>query len=80
VAPLITRALPLSPAEKEELHSLDIETLVRFFSNPIRFLLQQRLGIYLEEAAGLTERREDFKLNPLDQYLVGAWQCRHFLL
>ncbi len=71
VAPLITRALPLSPAEKEELHSLDIETLARFFSNPIRFLLQQRLGIYLEAAAGLTERREDFKLNPLDQYRVG---------
>jgi exodeoxyribonuclease V gamma subunit len=71
VQQLITSALPLTPAEKEELHSLDIETLVRFFSNPIRFLLQQRLGIYLEETAGLTERREDFELNPLDQYQVG---------
>jgi exodeoxyribonuclease V gamma subunit len=70
-APLITRTLPLTPPEKEELHSLDIETLIRFFSNPVRFLLQQRLGIYLEEAAGLTARREDFELNPLDQYLVG---------
>ncbi|MGD8471994.1 MAG: exodeoxyribonuclease V subunit gamma, partial [Desulfobacteraceae bacterium] len=70
-APLITRALPLALAEKEELHSLDIEALIRFFSNPVRFLLQQRLGIYLEEAAGLTARREDFEINPLDQYLVG---------
>ena len=69
--PLITRILPLSPAEKEELHSLDIDSLVRFFSNPIRFLLQQRLGIYLHDTAGLTARREDFELNPLDQYLVG---------
>jgi exodeoxyribonuclease V gamma subunit len=34
-------------------------------------LLQQRLGIYLEEAAGPTARREDFEINPLDQYLVG---------
>jgi exodeoxyribonuclease V gamma subunit len=71
VQPLITSALPLTPAEKEELLSIDIETLVRFFNNPIRFMLQQRLGIYLKETAGLTERREDFELNFLDQYLVG---------
>jgi exodeoxyribonuclease V gamma subunit len=69
--PLITRVLPLSPVEKEQMHSLDIETLVRFFSNPIRFLLQQRLCLYLHDTAGLTARREDFELNPLDQYLVG---------
>jgi exodeoxyribonuclease V gamma subunit len=69
--PLIRRALPLTPHEREELHLLDIETLLRFFSNPIRFLLQHRLGIYLEETAGLTKRREDFELNFLDQYLVG---------
>jgi exodeoxyribonuclease V gamma subunit len=69
--PLITGVLPLGPAEKEELHLVDIETLVRFFSNPIRFLLQQRLGIYLHDTVGLTARREDFELNPLDQYLVG---------
>jgi len=71
VPALITSALLLTPPEKEELHSLDIETLIRFFSNPIRFMLQQRLGIYLEETAGLANRREDFELNFLDQYLVG---------
>jgi exodeoxyribonuclease V gamma subunit len=70
-SPLITRALPLTPPEKEVLHSLDIETLSRFFGNPIRFLLQQRLGIYLEKTAALADRREDFELNSLDQYLVG---------
>ena len=70
-APLINSALPLTLPEKEELQSFDIETLIQFFSNPVRFLLQQRLGIYLEEAAGLTARREDFELNPLDEYLVG---------
>ncbi|MDH3884909.1 MAG: exodeoxyribonuclease V subunit gamma, partial [Desulfobacterales bacterium] len=71
VPPLITGALLLTPPEKEELHSLDIETLIRFFSNPIRFMLQQRLGIYLEETAGMVDRREDFELNFLDQYRVG---------
>jgi exodeoxyribonuclease V gamma subunit len=70
-APLITRALPLTPPEKEELYSLDIETLSRFFSNPIRFLLQHRLGIYLEKTATLADKREDFELNFLDQYRVG---------
>jgi exodeoxyribonuclease V gamma subunit len=71
VPPLITSDLLLTPPEKEELHSLDIETLIRFFNNPVRFMLQQRLGIYLEETAGLVDRREDFELNFLDQYLVG---------
>jgi exodeoxyribonuclease V gamma subunit len=70
-SPLITRALPLTPPEKEVLHSLDIETLSRFFGNPIRFLLQQRLGIYLEKTAALADKREDFELNFLDQYRVG---------
>ena len=69
--PLISRTLPLTPLEKEELHLLDIEMLLQFFSNPIRFLLQHRLGIYLEETPGLTKRREDFELDFLDQYLVG---------
>jgi exodeoxyribonuclease V gamma subunit len=71
ILPLITSILPLTQPEKEELHSLNIETLIRFFSNPTRFLLQQRLGIYLEETAGLVDRREDFELNYLDRYLVG---------
>jgi exodeoxyribonuclease V gamma subunit len=70
-APLIDRALPLTLPEKEELQALDIETLIRFYRNPVRFLLQQRLGIHLEEAEGLTARREDFELDPLDHYLVG---------
>ncbi len=71
LAPLIKGPLPLTAPEKEELQSLDIETLARFFGNPIRFLLQQRLGIYLEETAGLADKREDFELNYLNQYLVG---------
>jgi exodeoxyribonuclease V gamma subunit len=70
-APLIRGTLPLTPPEKEELKSLDIETLACFFSNPIRFLLQHRLGIYLEETVSLADKREDFEFNYLDQYLVG---------
>ena len=69
--PLITGAIPLTAPEKAELRKLDIESLCRFFSHPTRFLLQQRLGIYLEQATALTERREDFELNNLDQFRVG---------
>jgi exodeoxyribonuclease V gamma subunit len=69
--PLITRAIPLSAPEKAELHTLDIESLCLFFSHPTRFLLRQRLGIYLEQAAALPEKREDFELNYLDQFHVG---------
>jgi exodeoxyribonuclease V gamma subunit len=69
--PLITSKLPLTATEKEELRQLDIETLCRFFSNPAKFLLQQRLGIYLDQKATLTEKREDFELSFLDRYLVG---------
>jgi exodeoxyribonuclease V gamma subunit len=70
-APLITSELPLTATEKEELRQLDIETLCRFFSNPAKFLLQQRLGIFLDQTETLTDKREDFELNFLDRYLVG---------
>jgi exodeoxyribonuclease V gamma subunit len=33
-------------------------------------VLQQRLGIYLEQADALTEKREDFELKPLDQFFI----------
>ena len=69
--PLISRILPLSATEKNEWHNLDIESLCRFFSHPIKFLLQQRLGIYLEKADALADQREDFDLDFLDRYLVG---------
>ncbi|MGD8797124.1 MAG: exodeoxyribonuclease V subunit gamma [Desulfobacterales bacterium] len=70
-SPLITDTIPLTAAEKTEWHNLDIDSLCRFFSHPTRFLLEQRLGIYLEQTAVLTEKREDFELDPLDQFHVG---------
>jgi len=69
-AQFITRGLTLTPEEKKTLHHLDLETLCRFFSNPARFVLQQRLGIYLDETKTLTGKRENFELNFLDKYLV----------
>jgi exodeoxyribonuclease V gamma subunit len=69
--PLIIGAIPLTTSEKAEWRNLDIESLCRFFSHPTRFMLQQRLGIYLEQTNVLTAKREDFKLEPLDKFHVG---------
>ena len=69
--PLIVDAIPLTPPEKEHLHQPQIETLCRFFGSPATFLLQQRLGLYLEETSVLTDKCEDFELTPLEKYRVG---------
>jgi exodeoxyribonuclease V gamma subunit len=63
--PLLTDRLP--PAG-DEWRAVSIETLVRFFRNPARFLLQERLGIRLEESEGLIESREPLVLDRLEAY------------
>ena len=70
-APFLTGGIPLTVSEKELARQPQVETLCRFFSSPARFLLQQRLGIYLEEASVMTDKSEDFELTALDKYLVG---------
>ncbi len=74
--PLIPSTIPLTGPEKEQVYQPQMETLCRFFANPAKFLLQQRLGIYLEETSVLTDACEDFELNPLDNYLVGQNMVR----
>lgn len=57
--PLFTA--PLSEPDSTY-RSLDLETLTQFFQHPCRFLLQRRLGVELQEGAGLLETREPFVL------------------
>jgi len=45
-----------------------VDQLVRFYRNPARFLLQERLGIRLEESEGLVESREPLVLDALEAY------------
>src|SRR6185436_2615817 len=56
------------PPAGDEWSAVSIETLVRFFRNPARFLLQERLGIRLEESEGLIESREPLVLDRLEAY------------
>jgi exodeoxyribonuclease V gamma subunit len=66
----ISGKLSMTPAEEQEWKSLDIDTLGLFYSNPIKFLLEKRLGIFFEQGAARLEDRENFELTSLDRYAV----------
>jgi exodeoxyribonuclease V gamma subunit len=55
---------------EEEWRRVDLDQLCRFFNNPTRFLLNRRLGIYLEERASILEDREAFDIKGLEKYLL----------
>ena len=63
------------PEAEPERRTIDLGQLVRFFSNPTRFLLQLRLGIYLGEGGVRLHSREPFSVDPLER-----WQLRKQLL
>ncbi len=54
----------------EEHKTVDLEDLCSFFGNPAKFLLNKRLGIYLEERAWILEDRECFDIKGLEKYLL----------
>ena len=54
-----------------EWKNLDIDTLCTFISNPAKFFLEKRLGIYLTEPDPVSEEKENFSLNGLDKYILG---------
>lgn len=61
----------LPPAE-ETFKQLSLGDLVRFFENPSRYLLQQRLGLFFGETEVISEEREPFELKGLDGYKLGV--------
>jgi exodeoxyribonuclease V gamma subunit len=54
----------------DEFRKLEIETLCAFFSHPVRFLLQRRLGIYLDESTDSVDEKENFSINGLEKYKI----------
>lgn len=56
------------PEPEAEWRTVELESLIRFFRNPARYLLRQRLGIRLEEAQKEVDSREPFALEPLALY------------
>jgi exodeoxyribonuclease V gamma subunit len=61
---LATEIAPPSAEWKD----VPLPKLLRFFDNPARFLLENRLGIRLEDIATPLEERESFAIEGLDSY------------
>ncbi len=61
---LATEIAPPSAEWKD----VPLPKLLRFFDNPARFLLENRLGIRLEDIATPLEEREPFSVEGLDSY------------
>jgi exodeoxyribonuclease V gamma subunit len=61
---LATEIAPPSPEWRE----LPLPRLLRFFDNPARFILENRLGIRLGDIATPLEEREPFGVDALDSY------------
>ena len=58
---------------------MPIGDLISFFQHPAKFLLRNRLGIYLREEDVLTEDREPFELDSLDEYQIGQELLQRYL-
>ncbi len=54
----------------EEWKTVEIDDLCRFFRNPARFLLNRRLGIFLDQSALLLEEKEPFDVKGLERYIL----------
>ncbi len=47
---------------------IDVNQLCRFLANPAKFLLNERLGIYLNEDEALFDETEPFEVKGLEKY------------
>ncbi len=53
---------------EETWRKVDLQDLCSFFAHPAKFLLNRRLGIYLEERSAFPEEREPFEVKALERY------------
>ena len=58
-------ALPVAPRTE-----VALDDLIRFFEHPVRAMLQNRLGLYLDERDDQAADRERFSLDGLDNYAL----------
>ncbi|MBT8350591.1 MAG: exodeoxyribonuclease V subunit gamma, partial [Deltaproteobacteria bacterium] len=47
------------PAPSDDFRNIEIETLYTFFAHPLKFLLQRRLGVYLDKSADTIDDKEN---------------------
>jgi exodeoxyribonuclease V gamma subunit len=70
---------PLTPLSITAPLEVDIDALIRFFKNPVRFFLNKRLGIILEDAESAIEETEPFSVEGLDKYRIAHDLIGRFL-
>ncbi|PAU93888.1 exodeoxyribonuclease V subunit gamma [Aliifodinibius salipaludis] len=58
------------PEPDEEWKQLSVTDLISFFQHPSKYLLRNRLGIYLQDEEILTDNREPFELDNLTGYQI----------
>lgn len=75
-APFVSTGLS-SPSEEERTVGLD--ELCSFFIHPTRYLLQRRLGLYLEEQIPVPEDKEPMGLTGLERYRLEQEMVRRGL-
>ena len=67
------------PESGEAWGKASLRGLWEFFSNPAKYLLNRRLGLQLEEGHAMTEEREPFEVQGLEQYLLEETMLRRRL-
>lgn len=59
------------PEPDEDYYKVTVSELLQFFQHPAKYLLQKRLGLYLNHERILDEDREPFQLKGLEGYKLG---------
>ncbi|MDZ7659108.1 exodeoxyribonuclease V subunit gamma [Fodinibius sp.] len=67
------------PEPEEEWNQLSVSDLISFFQHPAKYLLRNRLGIYLRDEDILTDEREPFELDNLSGYQLKQELLDRFL-
>src|SRR5260370_32114389 len=67
--PRVFASRPIGEPE-DEWRTVEIDSLIAFFRNPVKFFIKKRLGITLSRGADMLEEREPFALNSLAQYHI----------
>jgi exodeoxyribonuclease V gamma subunit len=76
IKPFIDHPLP---EPEEDWKIISVQDLISFFQHPMRYFLQQRLGIYLQETEILNEEREPFSVDGLAGYKIRQELLDRFL-
>ncbi len=65
--PFLSEGLPLP---EDSFKTITLDDLCRFYKNPLKYLFNRRLGLYLEFSEEEMEERETFHLSGLDRYFL----------